>query len=446
MDTRNIHLGTQRWELFRLKGGALISGGIVETETASIQHAGRAVLLHRVEVGNGSLIDSSYVDHESLAPIAHRSYSPTRTLSLDFHGLRTTGTIGTHGSTSEQIDYTNRYRPFDAGTLNLVLSSLPLSNGFSAVIPMYIHEQGGIDWHHVHASGPRLIRRADGVPVEAWSVEVISESGPNTVHFIDRDNGQNLRTEIGSAIVALPQSETLSDSAQILAGAWLNGAIDAMGGDRLRNIGSIRTEQLGYVNALEQSERPEGPWIKVFQEVSEIRDPTTLQMRRSRRQRSGPWNPSWSGEMTTITNPEGTVVLRNGQFHPPSGTLQSEMSDVIQLAPEQILFTALEAQDLRAIDDTLVFGTRNLRVQFTSGDRRIQVMIDANTMIPHGWVMYGPSSRGFNPMWGDMTLATTWYLWNLHENGVFFPGGARSTLNGQPFSDWTFTSVAFDVP
>ncbi|MEQ9568573.1 MAG: hypothetical protein RLN75_00150, partial [Longimicrobiales bacterium] len=55
--------------------------------------------------------------------------------------------------------------------------------------------------------------------------------------------------------------------------ALVEAALEAMGGEaRWRALGSIRIESTGHQHALEQSERPEGPWLTTYLQTSELRD------------------------------------------------------------------------------------------------------------------------------------------------------------------------------
>src|SRR5690349_9958529 len=62
----------------------------------------------------------------------------------------------------------------------------------------------------------------------------------------------------------------------------INRSIAAMGGlDKLKAIRSIHTKSVGHFNLLEQSERPEGPWLVIYQETEEWRDVEHGYVRRS---------------------------------------------------------------------------------------------------------------------------------------------------------------------
>lgn len=59
-------------------------------------------------------------------------------------------------------------------------------------------------------------------------------------------------------------------------------ALDALGGEqKLRNLETVRFKAIGHRNMLEQSERPEGPYLVEYEEIFKARDFKTNSLRRS---------------------------------------------------------------------------------------------------------------------------------------------------------------------
>jgi len=70
------------------------------------------------------------------------------------------------------------------------------------------------------------------------------------------------------------------DSPQDQARTWIHAAMNALGGeDLLRAVHAIEIKGIGFRNELEQSERPEGPWLPDFYQTNEIRDFANTRMR-----------------------------------------------------------------------------------------------------------------------------------------------------------------------
>ncbi len=71
--------------------------------------------------------------------------------------------------------------------------------------------------------------------------------------------------------VAYAQSTLASSPAELL-----HNALAAMGGEqKIRDLKTIHMTMLGHRNFLEQSERPEGPYIVEYEEIDEWRDWST---------------------------------------------------------------------------------------------------------------------------------------------------------------------------
>src|SRR6185503_14682601 len=72
-------------------------------------------------------------------------------------------------------------------------------------------------------------------------------------------------------------------------------ALDAMGGEaRLRSVKSLGIEAIGHLNLLEQSERPAGPWVVMYEQVTELRDLERSGVRRTVSSKSIVSGQDWS--------------------------------------------------------------------------------------------------------------------------------------------------------
>lgn len=64
----------------------------------------------------------------------------------------------------------------------------------------------------------------------------------------------------------------------------MHAAIEKMGGEeKLRGVKSVQIDGVGHTYFVEQSERPEGPWIVDYQQISEQRDYDKNRLRRTPR-------------------------------------------------------------------------------------------------------------------------------------------------------------------
>jgi len=117
-------------------------------------------------------------------------------------------------------------------------------------------------------------------------------------------------------------------------------SIKAMGGEgRLRALKSLKIEGVGFRHWLEQSERPEGPWITGYEQITEIRDLSGPRVRRTSEARHVQ-SPKWAG--STMIVYDGVAAFERGERKFPGRAQQvKDAEEQYALAPERVLFTAL---------------------------------------------------------------------------------------------------------
>jgi hypothetical protein len=94
--------------------------------------------------------------------------------------------------------------------------------------------------------------------------------------------------------------------------AVVRAGLEAMGGEaRLRAIPAVRLAGIGHRNMLEQSERPEGPWIVSYEQVDELRDLAKGRVRQHFQSRD--YNAlDWNG-WTRILSDGGVPAMARGE-------------------------------------------------------------------------------------------------------------------------------------
>jgi hypothetical protein len=103
----------------------------------------------RFPAGGGEIVDTAVADLRTLRAVAHRSHQPTRTMRFDFVGTDADGVVTTVTANADSAKPPEKvHQPlggpiFDSNVIDLVVSSLPLAQGFSAELPFFIYERGG---------------------------------------------------------------------------------------------------------------------------------------------------------------------------------------------------------------------------------------------------------------------------------------------------------------
>ena len=229
------------------------------------------------------------------------------------------------------------------------------------------------------------------------------------------------------------------------ARALVTRSIEAMGGAaRLEAIGSIRVTGVGHEHALEQSERPEGPWLPTYRQFTELRDIDGRRLRRNVDTR-GFWAEQWQ-PLALIADAEVAAMGRGGRWFPAPASMRSDAMAAIDLAPERILLTARAAGDLRLERDTVLQGVTHDIVAFTYDGRPVRLFVNRNTRLPAGYAAPAASGDMFAEIFGDEPQTVLWSLWSLEPGGQLYPRQIDRQRFGHPLSSDLIQAVQFDAP
>jgi hypothetical protein len=139
----------------------------------------------RFPAGGGEIVDTAIAELTTLRAVSHRSHQPTRTMRFDFVGSDAEGIV--MATTGDSANQPRKVRQplggpiFDSNVIDLVVASLPLGRDFSAELPFFIYERGGL------VSMPVAVRDRSMVAFprlgsrEAWIVTVGVPGAPATI-------------------------------------------------------------------------------------------------------------------------------------------------------------------------------------------------------------------------------------------------------------------------
>jgi hypothetical protein len=224
----------------------------------------------------------------------------------------------------------------------------------------------------------------------------------------------------------------------------------AMGGEELvRNLGTIEIKGIGHRYALEQSERPEGPWIVSYMQLTEVRDFAQLRARQDVQVRGLDgtefWKSAeWSAPRAEVFAPDSAAIFANERYFPASmNSLQDEM-DSLALGPERVLVTASSAADLHSEPDVMMHGYPHHVAAFTWQSEAVRVFFSAYTNLPAAVEVTRPHPYDvFAGPWGDVTTRATFTTWLLEPNGLRLPRQWTYQINGQPEHTLTVNEINF---
>jgi hypothetical protein len=246
-------------------------------------------------------------------------------------------------------------------------------------------------------------------------------------------------------VQAFPQPSTLQPTDDAARGV-VKAAVAAMGGeDQLRALKSVQLEGIGHTNFLEQSERPEGPWLVGYEQSTELRDFANERVQRVVESRSIQI-PQWRKGPTTITA-GGVAAMQFGTRSGPGSWMQvQEAQETLAFAPERALLTALGAKDLRLERETTLQGGRQHVVAFSWQDATARLYLNAQTKLPTAVeVVRAYPGDFFWGIWGEVRTRTYLSLWMLEAGGMRYPRQWNVERNGMPFKEFTVTKLSLNA-
>ena len=216
-------------------------------------------------------------------------------------------------------------------------------------------------------------------------------------------------------------------------------ALQAMGGEaKLRAIRTLRTEGIGYRNALEQSERPDGPYIVEFQKVTELRDLQSKQLRRTTSNQTATYEYT---ETTIVSDGAVASAFNGGRLSPG----QPGAEEWLMLAPERLLINALEASGLRGEPDVTLQNVPHHVLSFRWDNTPARLFLNQHTGLPTALEITRPYAYDYLSVWGDVTTRIYYSFWTLKEGGIRYPLQWNIEQNGMPSRELFLTKVEFNA-
>ena len=211
----------------------------------------------------------------------------------------------------------------------------------------------------------------------------------------------------------------------------LHQAIDAQGGEQLlRSIHTVQWTASGYRNELEQSERPEGPYITDILAIREVDD---YAGNRSFRSVDASVYPLYKSTLN-VTMADGVAMQSRG------GPASAATPEVVQIAkermalnPERLLLTALDSADAHTEPNVVLQGIPQNVIVFNLDGSPVRIFLNSYTHLPTAVDYSGPLAHsGYYSFLGDVTLRTYYSLWWLAKGGIHLPMQRTLEGNGMP--------------
>jgi hypothetical protein len=230
---------------------------------------------------------------------------------------------------------------------------------------------------------------------------------------------------------AVAPSRVVGPDGADAARALINQSLSAMGGaDKVRSIRRVEADQVGHSYALEQSERPEGPWLCTYitGESSVDFDASSVKFR---------------GHLNGLLYPSGqdiSVESKPGKTVASLLFLGTTDRQRLALGPERLLLRALAGKDLRLGKPTRFHDIPHDVIEFRWGPVPVRILLNRYTHLPAA-VDIVHQGRGYWWVWGDVTERVIWGNWDIVSGGLHYPTLWSVERNGYRQEDDTLTKV-----
>jgi hypothetical protein len=201
---------------------------------------------------------------------------------------------------------------------------------------------------------------------------------------------------------------------------WVAVAIERMGGEaRLRDIHRVRFTATGYHNLLEQSERPEGPWVPSIEQSTQEWDLDGGQWNAVEDMRIGEFQFS----QRQVVDREGVVAsVANKSWSPGSRARIDEMRWRFAAAPFRAVLAAADAADLHVEPDRQFQGVAHHVVAWNAPDGLTRLLLNADTGYPTAVEMVRACPNDlYWQVWGDVTTRVLFSYWAIEPGGLRMP-------------------------
>lgn len=214
------------------------------------------------------------------------------------------------------------------------------------------------------------------------------------------------------------------------------------GAERLQSIKTARVAYWGHRYLLEESERPDGPWIVGYEKVTQLRDYQHGNIRQEIEQ-WGLGTGSQDGLKMSITVLGDIAQMNMGDKHRPMSMEQvQDAHETLAFSADRLALAALAAPDLRALADTKIHDEPYHTVSFTYNGVPARLYLNAYTGLPGivEWSRAYPYSI-FWRVWGDVKNRIEYTTYQLLPGGVRLPMQTDLARNGQPFTSQVIMKI-----
>ncbi|WP_457309718.1 hypothetical protein [Sphingomonas sp. UYAg733] len=195
---------------------------------------------------------------------------------------------------------------------------------------------------------------------------------------------------------------------------------------------------------LEQSERPEGPFIVEFQRETVELDTVQYRWRRKVESSIPPFANSVS---ETVADRAAAMRVSGGNRVVGTAEMLASANEAMALSPSRLLLTAISTDDVRLAPPTTMQSVSQDVVTFTLDGAQVRLFLNHYTHLPTAVDYGGPLARaGFWRFAGDTPMRTYFSSWKLGERGLRLPMQSDVERDGVHEATYMVRSLVLDPP
>lgn len=225
------------------------------------------------------------------------------------------------------------------------------------------------------------------------------------------------------------------------ANSIIESSINEIGGTAWKNIEAIQMHHIGHKHWLEQSEKPEGPFITSYEDVLEVRSLKNKKLYRKIEMK-------YIQSAKPIQSEIGLIDQDGWQkYGTRYSTLQQseidEASNWLLYGPEQLLFLAVKENVILG-NDVVLDGVTHYQINFQSEGKDISLFINKNTrLLSEAEIKTQFDYDFYFSLWGYFSTRIKYSIYSLNKSNIIYPLQWDIYRTGQKWKSITINEIEF---
>lgn len=220
--------------------------------------------------------------------------------------------------------------------------------------------------------------------------------------------------------------------------------LEAHGGKaKIESLQTIKTSYLQHTYMIEQSERPEGPYLVMYELGKESIDFAKKRLNRQLKSLHIQ-SPNLDAPYSELRFDEGLLAQKYGERWFPNSFAATDVREYLAAHIGVALQQLANATSVTLAGQENIHGVENWRIHCVAGDANFTVFINRYTQLITALEYksaYKPEDNFFWSFWGDYSTRLYFSSYNFISPGIYFPIQVDIVKN-----DWNFRTITYLDP